>query len=170
MKKRTLILLTLLLVTFSASCMRHDKYGTYQKDIDIIYVYHSGFGQKAPEYKIDLQEKKFSEYNTGIGANFVLRDETAENEGFTFVSDLDEDKIATFIRQSARNGFTGWQDKYDNLFIMDGHQWGIRITYADRTEKQIYGSNKYPPTYEDMAKAFYELTGKRVLYMNGQNE
>ena len=167
MKKTVSIILILLFLIVGASCIKHDKYGTYQKEIDVIYVYHSGFGQRTPEYKIDLKEKKFYEYSSEISANYVPRDKNAKNEGFSFISDLDEENIANFIRSSARYGFTKWEDKYVNPHANDGHQWGVRIVFADKTEKQIYGSNKYPHTYKDMIGAFYDLTDTKILWING---
>ena len=49
-----------------------------------------------------------------------------------------------------------------------GHQWGMRIVFADGTEKGVYGSNSYPPTYKKMADAFYKLTNTEILWINGE--
>ena len=167
MKKAVSIILVLSFLFLRASCIKHDKYGTYQKDIDVIYIEHGGFDMQTSEYKIDLKEKKFYQYISKGFETHIPRDKSAENEGFSFVSDLDEENIATFIRSSARYGFTKWKDKYDDPNVEDGHQWGIRIVFADGTEKQVYGSNKYPQTYEKMADAFQQLTDTKILWTNG---
>jgi hypothetical protein len=136
---------------------------TYQKPIDVIYIYHEGFGQRYPEYKIDLKNRKFWEFTSDGYENFIARDSSAENEGFTFVCSLDDDKIETFILDSSRYGFTKWKKSYKNNKILDGHQWGITIMFSDSTKKEIIGSNKYPKTWNDMYDTFENLTGKKVL-------
>jgi hypothetical protein len=76
---------------------------------------------------------------------------------------LDDEKIAVFVRQSARHGFTAWKELYDNKYVYDGDQWGIRILFADGTEKTIRGSNAYPKTWNDLYADFEDLTGENVL-------
>lgn len=136
---------------------------TYQKPIDIIYIYHEAFGQRYPEYKIDLKNKKFWEFTSDGYENYIARDSSSENEGFTFVCSLDDDKIERFILDSSRYGFTKWKKSYRNNKILDGHQWGITIMFSDSTKKEIIGSNKYPKTWNDMYDTFENLTGKKVL-------
>ncbi len=136
---------------------------TYQKPIDLIYVYHEAFGQRFPEYKIDLKNKQFWEFTSNGYENFVARDSSAKNEGFTFVYDLSEDKIETFILESSRYGFTNWKGTYKNNNILDGHQWGITIMFSDSTKKEISGSNQYPKTWNKMYDVFENLTSKNVL-------
>ena len=116
MKKTVSIILILMFLIVGVSCVKQD---TYQEEKDAIYIYHSGFGMTTPEYKIDLKEKKFYEYSSEISANYVPRDENAENEGFSFVSDLDEEKIENFIQSSALHDFTKWEDKYVDPYTHD---------------------------------------------------
>ncbi|MDR1563368.1 MAG: hypothetical protein LBS74_00200 [Oscillospiraceae bacterium] len=169
MKKFTLPIYAILFVLFFSACngsnASRDKYGTYQKEIDIIYVAHSGFGQTLREHKIDLQNKQYFEYTAEIGEGYVPRDASAENEGFTFLSNLEEDKIAAFIRSSARYGFTNWKEAYNNYNVDDGDQWEIKILFADGTQKTITGSNAYPKTWNNMYKAFEDLTGENILLL-----
>lgn len=94
-----------------------------------IYIYHEAFGQRYPEYKIDLKNKKFWEFTSDGYENYIARDSSVENEGFTFVCSLDDDKIETFILDSSRYGFTKWKKSYRNNKILDGHQWGITIVF-----------------------------------------
>jgi hypothetical protein len=136
---------------------------TYQKPIDLIYVYHEAFGKRFPEYKIDIKNKQFLEFISNSHENFVARDASSKNEGFTLVSSLSEDKIETFILESSRNGFTKWKDTYENNNILDGHQWGIIIMFSDSTQKTISGSNQYPETWNKMYDVFEKFTGKNIL-------
>lgn len=138
----------------------------YQKDIASIYVYHSSFGIKDTEYKIDLENHSVWEFFIYDYSDYTLRDTNAENEGFTFVSELSEEKIQGFIRESARHGFTLWESDYYNEHIMDGHQWGITIFFADGTEKEIHGSNAYPDTWNSLKKDFEDLTGINILQLD----
>ena len=158
--KALLFVLTLLLACTFAGCRDN-----YQKEIDSIYVSNSVFGQTAPEYKIDLKNRQLWEYRADGGSGSMPRNESAKDEGFTFVRDLDTEKVATFIRESARAGFTRWEGSYVNEQVTDGHQWSIRIMFADGTEKDISGSNAYPSTWDNMYTAFEALTGENVLLL-----
>jgi hypothetical protein len=133
----------------------------YQKEISRIYVYHSGFGMRSPEYLIDIENKTVFQFK--MGEDYQKRDEMAENEGFTFVRELSDEGIEIFIRESARFGFTNWDEKYYDERVMDGHQWGITICFADSEKKEVYGSNAYPETWEDMAAAFINLASENVF-------
>jgi hypothetical protein len=97
------------------------------------------------------------------GWTFDRRDAAAENEGFTFVSNLSDEKIKVFFEQASTYGFTSWEDEYVEPMLADGHQWRVIITYANDSTKTISGSNKYPDTYNNMREAFKDLTGETVL-------
>ena len=114
------------------------------------------------EYKIDFENKKFWKYPDS-GWTFDRRDAAAENEGFTFVSNLSDEKIKVFFEQASTYGFTSWDDEYVEPMLADGHQWRVIITYANDSTKTISGSNKYPDTYNNMREAFKDLTGETVL-------
>ena len=155
-------LLTILCLCFT-SCQK-----TVQKPVDAIYVYHEGFGQRFPEYKIDLKNKEFWEFTSDVGANYIARDPSSKNEGFTLICNLEDDNIETFIQDSSRYGFTTWNESYTNDSVVDGHQWGITILFSDSTKKEITGSNKYPKTWNDMYDAFENLTGEDILLSKGE--
>jgi hypothetical protein len=134
-----------------------------------IYIYFSGFGMTYPEYKIDLVDKKFWEFRySGDYVDFIPRDKTAPNEGFTFVCALDDDKIRTFLKDAEAADFASWKEKNDNPSVMDGLQWGMTINYADGTQKLIWGSNAFPKSWEKMKPVFKALTGEEILI--GSNE
>jgi hypothetical protein len=59
---------------------------TYQKPFDVIYVYHESFGQRSPEYKIDLKNQQFWEFTSDDYDNFVARDSSSKNEGLLIPS------------------------------------------------------------------------------------
>jgi len=132
-------------------------------DIDQIYVRHSAFASTTSEYKIDLKNKTFWLYYGPLGDR-KGRDGSLKNEGFTFEKNLEDEKIQTFLRTADESGMTLWDERYDNRRLMDGHQWSITIIFSDSTQKSIHGSNSYPKTWRKMCEAFYELTGKTVLY------
>ena len=162
MKRIFLWIICILFCLTIAGCQK-----SYQKEINEeineIYFYHSGFGQRFPEYKINLQNKEFWKYTTGAGFDYVERDVLSENEGYSFVSNLDDENIAIFLRESARYGLTRWKETYMNNNVLDGHQWGITITFADGTSLTSNGSNKYPETWDKMYDAFINLTGEDIL-------
>jgi hypothetical protein len=150
----------LLIIIILSGCQK-----TYQKPIDDIYIYHSEFGQRFLEYKVDLRNKSFWEFNAQAGSNFLVRDSSASNEGYTFVCNLTDEKISAFNRESARYGFTWWNDNYENNYVMDGHQWGITITFSDSTIKTISGSNRYPKTWDKMYDVFEDLAGENLFLL-----
>lgn len=172
MRKIITVILLIILCFCNISCPKtyHTPKGvkTYQKPIDVIYIYHESFGQRYPEYKIDLKNKQFWEFTSEGYENFIARDSSAENEGFTFVCSLDEDKIEGFILKSSRYGFTSWENTYKNDNIVDGHQWGITIFFSDSTKKEIIGSNKYPITWNEMYDTFENLTDKNILLLKAE--
>ena len=158
LRRITAVFILIILCLCNTSCQKND-----QKPIDIVYVYHEGFGQRFPEYKIDLKNKKFWEFTSEGYENYTARDSSSENEGFTFVCNLEDDKIETFIQDSSKYGFTNWNESYKDYSIVDGHQWGITIMFSDSTKKEIMGSNEYPETWNDLNDAFETLTGKLLL-------
>ena len=158
MKRIYLLTVIFLLLICTSGCSKSN-----QKDIDEIYIYHSALGQIFSEYKIDFTDESCWKYTTGIYGRYVRRDKSLENEGFTFVSDLDAEKIEQFLKDAARCGLTRWESSYINEGVFDGHQWGMIITYADATQSSVSGSNKYPETWDKMLKAFENLTGENVL-------
>lgn len=134
-----------------------------QKPMDIIYISHSSFGQTFPEYKIDLKNEVLWTYTCSDPSNYIARDPESPNEGYTSKQNLTPNKIQQFLVASKWAGFTHWRSNYDNLSVMDGHQWGVKIVFSDTTEKYISGSNKYPWTWDRMYNAFKELTGENIL-------
>lgn len=158
MKKALVVFLMIIILFGTSSCQNNS-----QKPIDVIYVYHSAFGQRYPEYKIDLKNKQYWKFTSDGYENYVNRDSLAENEGFTFICSLDNDNIEAFIDDCLRYGFTEWKNSYNNDEVLDGHQWGITIIFSDLTRKEIKGSNKYPKTWDEMYDAFKNLTGDSIL-------
>ena len=133
------------------------------KEINEIYIAWGGFGKMNIEYKINLVNKEFWKYRTGKRLDYVERDITAENEGFEFVSSLDEEKIKTFANDIAEHGFFAWKEGYSDYSISDGTQWRMKIDFKDGTEKNIYGSNACPPTWKEIREDFMKLTGENVI-------
>ncbi len=158
MKKKILLSFILVFaVVIILSILRRD---TYQKDIASIYTYSSSFGVRGLEYFYDLENKECWKFVSGDMEE--ERDNTLENEGYTFVCSLLDERIDQFLKNSARYGFTNWKDSYDDESIMDGEQWGMTIIFADGSKKEIYGSNDYPITYDMMQENFKYLRGEKV--------
>lgn len=51
-----------------------------------------------------------------------------------------------------------WKQAYDNLDILDGTQWNLKLKHNGRT-KNSYGSNEYPKTFDAFLKALRKLIG-----------
>ena len=137
-----------------------------QKAIDEIYIYHSAFGQKFPEYKIDFKNQALWEFTSDCCENYIPRDSSLENEGFQFVKELSEYKIEKFLAESDKYRLTAWQEHYENNSIMDGHQWGMIITFSDASTLKVFGSNEYPDNWKNMGLAFKNLTDLDILILN----
>ena len=126
-----------------------------EKNIDIIIV-RNYYMSNYTEDKIDLTNKK---YWTAGPINNSL-----DVEEYTFVCDLDEEKISDFLRAAKQNKFLSWEKEY----ILpgsyhDGHQWSINICFNDLTVQESYGDNDYPDAWDEMLKAFKELTDNYIL-------
>ena len=131
--------------------------------VDEIYVYHSSFDTIEMEYKIVFADAKLWMYVNPVYPDDVPRNKSAKNEGYTLAAYLEQDNIQAFYRDAAKYGLQTWLPHYDDMNIMDGHQWGVEITYADGTQQNIYGSNAYPETWNNMRTSFRQLTGEDIL-------
>ncbi|MDR0884481.1 MAG: hypothetical protein LBN05_07750 [Oscillospiraceae bacterium] len=166
MKKNFILLL--LAGTLLVSLVACDVVGaavTSKDEITTIYVYHSGFGIHYLEYKIDLKNAKLWDYHTSISAENVPRDKSAQNEGFSFVQELEQTKIDAFRKQATEHRFTKWKESYIDYEMGCGNQWGITIVFANGATKEIYGSNDYPKKWGKMGDALRDLTGEDVLLL-----
>jgi hypothetical protein len=129
--------------------------------MDVIYICHYHIFKPGLEYKIDLKNKTFWEYNSITKGK--QRHETAKNEGYDFVENLTNDKISAFLSNADKYGFENWKKEYINPNIDGGHQWLITITFHDGTVKIVQGNNQYPKTWNEMNLALKKLTGKDIL-------
>lgn len=123
------------------------------------------------EYKIDFEGKRFLKYTVGGTSDGYsgYRDTTAENEGFMYVGDLSNEKIAAFWNSAEEHGFLSWESRYECVGLEDGYQWVIEIEYADGTKKQVTGSNLIPDAWANMRIAFENLTDESILSANIEN-
>ncbi len=163
MKKTILVISSiLLLILLLGYLLIRQIYSYDPPEIASIYVFHSSFGVRDTEYNIDIVNQELWAFNS---QDYEERDSTLPNSGYTFVSKLDAEKLETFRLECIRYGLTDWKESYIDEGIEDGHQWGVRITFVDPNFKPIvvYGSNKYPKTYDNMAEAFKHLTGLNIL-------
>ena len=56
-----------------------------------------------------------------------------------------------FVRGIADLHIGEWKERYENLYVLDGTQWGISIEYEDGKEPfEISGSNAYPYNFVDL--------------------
>jgi len=134
----------------------------YQKDMDTIYFAQWDMLRTQEDtdgYKIDLKNNAF--YFIGSGAAHS-KDNWGTEQGdtnFRFIGDLENDAIDAFFRQTARNGFTNWEERYEDKNILDGSEWYVKIVFSDGTSKEISGVNKYPETWKHVITDFENLTG-----------
>lgn len=170
MKKTLGIILAIFLCIACGGCnkgsinkVENNSSKSPQKAITKIYVYHSGFGQTTPEYLFDFKNKKVWEYYSDIAGNYKPRDVKAKNNGYTQSEKLSDEKIKVFLEQCDSHGINDWKSSYINDRVGDGHQWGLTITYDDKSEKQIMGSNAYPSTWDLIKTDFQNLVGFDVL-------
>ena len=138
----------------------------YQKDMDTIYfaqwdVFRTQ--EDTDAYKIDLKNNAFY----FIGSNAADSKDTwgtaPGDADFRFITDLENDAIDSFFRQTARHGFTNWEDYYEDNSILDGSTWYIKIVFSDGTVKEMSGINKYPETWKNVITDFENLTGYRFI-------
>ncbi|MDO3410942.1 hypothetical protein QWJ34_14315 [Saccharibacillus sp. CPCC 101409] len=133
-------------------------------EVSEIYVYHNSFGMRNNEYNINFVNEDFYKYARNID-NTIERDRSLENDGYDEVIKLSDKKIKSFLKKANKYEFLDWKEKYINDQILDGHQWGMIITFKDRTKHEIEGSNKYPSTWDEMYGEFEKLTGTNILLL-----
>ena len=168
MKRNIIIVVCLVFILGLSGCSIHtNKDGTkernYQGDIETIYFAHwavfRAWGDTTA-YKIDLKNGAFYEI-THDAENSVDNWGTPEGDvDFEFVSDLDDDAIDTFFRQTARHGLTNWKSSYRDDSIMDGSSWYIKIIFSNQEPMESHGTNKYPETWDKVMEDCKNLTGK----------
>ena len=56
-----------------------------------------------------------------------------------------------------------WKKRYVNPDILDGTQWSINIELSDGQTISYYGSNEYPPRWEEFGKVFREACSGRKM-------
>lgn len=154
------ILISIMALILTA-CQTNEKDQGMSK-VNSIYIFHSSFGLRDTEFKVDLAEKRFYKFTIDYN-NPVERDKDLENEGFQVITDLTDEKISSFKKEADKLDFLHWKRSYDNPNILDGHQWGIIIHFNDGGTKEVYGSNEYPKTWDQMSNEFEKLTGVNVL-------
>ena len=52
-----------------------------------------------------------------------------------------------------------WEEEYVDPEILDGTQWGLTIKEGDVPIIECYGSNAYPPYWEELLQTFSYYTG-----------
>ena len=130
----------------------------WQQSVQTIHISHSSFGITDVEFELDFNDNLFYAYS----AFAIPRDENTENEGYQNIITLEPEKINRFFYKAAEAGFFDWESRYVND-VIDGHQWNITIHYINGHDKQIYGSNSYPPSWDLMIPVFEDLTGHDLL-------
>ena len=149
----TVIILMILL----SGCTKLNK-----NEIEVICV-RNGYMQNYYEDKIDIKNKQY------LRAGPLKGSETVEH--YTFICDLEDDRIADFLSAVKDYGFLSWKEEYlPKGIIHDGHQWGIVIVFSDGTEKGIYGDNRYPDTWDEMSIAYEDLTGHIIFGVGRSRE
>ena len=66
---------------------------------------------------------------------------------------LSEKEFFEYICAIYECGIWGWEKKYVNENIMDGHQWELSIKLKGEEEQCWYGSNKYPEEWNQFLDA-----------------
>jgi hypothetical protein len=133
------------------------------KPIDVILFEMNILHHEGVEYKIDFKNQKLLKFNYFL-YDHVPRDVTAENEGYTFICELEEQKIETFTTDAEKTGLADWRGNYTNYNIMDGMRWIMTIYFSDGTQKKIEGSTKgFPDNWDDMMPVFAALTGEDIF-------
>ncbi|MBP8081786.1 MAG: hypothetical protein KAZ87_01160 [Spirochaetes bacterium] len=160
MKKIFIITVLAIIVHIFVSC---GGASLRKSDLNSIYVYHSSFGWRNPEYKIDFKENMVYEFKADDYR--TKRNEKAKNQGYQNSVKITEGKLDEFLKESRKIGFFKWNGFYNDEGILDGHQWGIEIVFSDGQKKKISGSNKYPAAWDEMYSEFEKLTGKNILLL-----
>lgn len=127
--------------------------------IDSIYIAHMEMGKIYVQYKIDLVNNMYWEDTE----NYSVGNRNAQDEGFIWGMELGKADIIGFRFASLLHGINFWKKQYLFEGVKDGHQWEMIINYSDGREKHIYGSNRYPSTYDELKQDFINLTGKDIL-------
>ena len=158
MKKALTISRKILMIIIISSLLLSGCQSDKQKrekpwEIEVIYIENSYFGNRYID-KIDLVNKEH-----WIAGPITY----SQDEEYSFVCNLDDGKIASFLHDVEKYKFLLWEEEYSPGIIHDGHVWSIEVCFSDNTEKVMRGHNQYPETWDEMSIAFEDLTGSIVF-------
>ncbi len=71
-----------------------------------------------------------------------------------------EEQWTNFWRAMETAGVWSWQESYDNLTMLDGTQWSLKLKYRERRVR-CEGSNAYPGS----ADHYYSPTGEFAHFL-----
>lgn len=117
-------------------------------------VLHGSFGRTECRYTIDFEEKSFAGWYSGYFRGEEEREETATLTG---------EAVEAFRRSPAAEDLLGWGEVYYNMNVMDGHQWGVTLTFSNGETREICGSNAYPDGWDLVCDALLTLTGQNIM-------
>ncbi|SEB99583.1 hypothetical protein [Paenibacillus sp. GP183] len=76
-----------------------------------------------------------------------------------YVKQADTESMNTFIYGINNCRILNWEKNYNNLNILDGTHWSLKIELDDRIIEKS-GSNAYPNEWEKFCNIIQKLTGK----------
>ena len=68
-----------------------------------------------------------------------------------------------FLKRFSLINVEKWKEDYLNKNVLDGYQWGLKVTYNDGTQKISGGSNAYPKEFGRLKKLFNDITLQEPL-------
>lgn len=117
-------------------------------------VQHGSFGRIESKYTLDLSENSLTAWYSGYFQDADDREETVALTG---------EAVEAFRQSPAAESLLGWGEVYYNMNVMDGHQWGMTLTFSDGETREIHGSNAYPEGWDLVYDALLALTGQNVM-------
>lgn len=72
---------------------------------------------------------------------------------------LEEKETEDFLDELYRCDILNWAERYEDLTVLDGTHWNIRIVYDTYCEVKN-GSNHFPPAWTEFCKAITKLGGQ----------
>lgn len=149
------VLIGLLCVFISLTIITISNYfNNIDKKISNIYLYESSFGAKYSEHIYDLENKKYWNFESTYNN---VRDEESDDQGYTFVTEISDNKIKWFLNKAALYNIINWQENYVNIKVDDGYLWGFVVTFANGSKKEIVGNYRYPVTYKRTLKVLDKM-------------
>ena len=154
------LMLALCIMLACVGCGKKNRYT--MADVQTIVVKPIAYAEENHIFTFDFAAGTWMEWYSLDVMPFDFPGSIGET-GAWRVHEMPAKRVSNFLTSAEEAGFLDWRDAYTGGSVLDGTVWEITITFTDGKTKTISCFHAYPMTWDDMGKAFYDLTKLQLL-------